>query len=178
MKKTIVVAVILVALFAGVVVSVGIRNSHSVPMSTTEQKSEGMGEIVATSSVDDTTDTAVQSEPESPAIIALDIKPWEWVTATYADGRTVSPNAPGDFTMTFSASGGVSFSTDCNSMSSSYEAYASGLTFGPIASTKMYCEGSKETEFAALISETKTYRFTDTGELILETATGDTMLFE
>lgn len=108
----------------------------------------------------------------------LDVKPWEWVSATYADGTTVAPKNADDFIMTFSSSGGVSFETDCNSMSSSYEAYVGGLTFGPIASTKMFCEGSQETEFAKLISETKTYHFTTKGELILETSEGATAVFK
>lgn len=125
----------------------------------------------------DETEITESETPTEPTLRALDLKPWEWVSATYADGHTSEPNKAGDFVMTFGAGGGVSFETDCNSMSSSYEAYTGGLTFAPIASTRMYCEGSKETEFAELIMATKRYRFTDGGELILETETGDTILF-
>ena len=133
-------------------------------------------EATTTSEVSD--DEADQSEAKAePSLRALDVKPWEWVSATYADGRTLAPTTEGDFVMTFGGGGGVSFKTDCNSMSSSYEAYTGGLTFAPIASTKMYCEGSKETEFAALIAETKTYRFTERGELVLETEAGDSVTF-
>jgi heat shock protein HslJ len=134
--------------------------------------------LSATSS-DVTASTTVKEEDiAEPALLALDVKPWEWVSATYADGRTLAPTTKGDFVMTFGAGGGVSFETDCNSMSSSYEAYTGGLTFAPIASTKMYCEGSKETEFAKLIAETKTYRFTQKGELLLETGAGDVVTFK
>ncbi len=124
------------------------------------------------------TEEVDESEAKAePSLRALDVKPWEWVSATYADGHTVAPNTEGDFVMIFGAGGGVLFETDCNSMSSSYEAYTGGLTFAPIASTKMYCEGSKESEFSSLIASTKTYHFTDKGELVLKTEAGDSIVF-
>lgn len=132
---------------------------------------------LASSTEEEMATTSTSEVASEPGLRSLDMKSWEWVSATYADGRIVTPHAKGDFVMTFGAGGGVSFDTDCNSMSSSYEAYTGGLTFAPIASTKMYCEGSKETEFATLITDTKTYHFTTKGELILETGEGATVVF-
>lgn len=129
-------------------------------------------DVLASSTVTNSEDIA------EPALLSLAVKPWEWVSATYGDGRSIAPTTEGDFVMTFGAGGGVSFETDCNSMSSSYEAYTGGLTFAPIASTKMYCEGSKEVEFSELIADTVTYSFTTKGELVLETKAGAQIVFK
>lgn len=85
---------------------------------------------------------------------------------------TVTPNKPGAFTLTFASEGNVAIGTDCNSMSGTYEKIGSGgekqkITFGPIASTMMYCEGSQEQEFSGLLAKTSAYAFTGKGELLL-----------
>lgn len=184
MKKTYVVfSVVLVAVVVAWVVLVKLP-ALSVPPkipddTTATTTAEALPIDIASSTVRATSTPLEEGEGVAePALRTLDVKPWQWVGATYADGSTVAPKTVGDFVMTFSSSGGVSFDTDCNSMSSSFEAYSGGLTFGPIASTKMYCEGSKETEFAQLISDTKTYRFTAKGELVLETSEGATAVFK
>jgi heat shock protein HslJ len=177
--NTLLLLLIALIVFVGGYFYLDTTNTEPSYIVTDEQVSVSTTDSAATSSTEERNEDARDtSEPQPVTIIALDVKSWEWVSATYADGRTLTPNTAGDFVMTFGAGGGVSFSTDCNSMSSSYEAYTGGLAFAPIASTKMYCEGSRENEFAALISETKTYRFTDKGELVLETKTGDILLFK
>ena len=37
-----------------------------------------------------------------------------------------------------------------------------------MAMTRMYCEGSQETEFVKMLLEVRSYFFTDEGELIFE----------
>lgn len=113
----------------------------------------------------------------SPTLMALDMKEWKWVEAEFADGRVLTPTKPDVFNLTFGAGGGVAIGTDCNSMSSSYEAYSGALTFGPISSTKMYCEGSQEAEFAQLLDSFATYQFTGKGELIVKTTDDTKVIF-
>jgi len=102
-----------------------------------------------------------------PSRMTLDMTVWRWVKASYNDGRTVTPKEPGIFTLTFK-NGLFSAKTDCNSMSGSYSAKDGLITFGPIAMTKMYCEGSQEQDFAKLIENSAGYHFTSRGELILD----------
>jgi heat shock protein HslJ len=49
--------------------------------------------------------------------------------------------------------------TSCNSFSGSFTATENSLKFGPIASTKMFCEKSVETEFLAVLHSVDRYRF-------------------
>lgn len=53
-------------------------------------------------------------------------------------------------------------------MGGSYVAGADTIMFSQIFSTKMYCEGSQETEFASLLENTQGYHFTSRGQLILD----------
>jgi heat shock protein HslJ len=84
----------------------------------------------------------------------------------------VTPKTAGAFTLTFTGEGTVAIGTDCNSMSGTYEKAGSGsgkqsFSFGPIASTMMYCEGSQEQDFSGMLTKTNAYAFTSKGELLL-----------
>lgn len=104
-----------------------------------------------------------------PSRMKLDMQTWKWIRAQYNDGREILPKQPGKFTLTFETiKGRFSATTDCNQMSGAYTVTGNQLSFGPIAQTKMYCEGSQETEFASLLDNTASYLFTSRGELILE----------
>jgi heat shock protein HslJ len=103
-----------------------------------------------------------------PARMTLTMKPWNWVRTAYSDGTVATPATPGVFTLTFSDDSTFSAATDCNSMSGGYTAADGAISFGPIAATKKYCEGSQEAEFAKILSDTATYHFTSKGELILD----------
>ena len=103
-----------------------------------------------------------------PSRMTLDMKSWTWISALYEDGREVKPKNSADFGVMFTNDGRVSIKTDCNSGSGSYTVANGQLTFGPIASTKMYCEGSQESEFFQLLTNTSGYLFTSKGELILQ----------
>lgn len=103
-----------------------------------------------------------------PSAMSLSMKEWTWVSALYNDGRKVAPNRPGDFTLTFAGDGAFSAKTDCNSMSGSYVADEGSLSFGPIAATLMFCEGSQESEFARILEGAAGYHFTPRGELVLD----------
>lgn len=112
----------------------------------------------------------VAENPEGeadPARMTLDMTKWNWIKAHYNDGREILPKKEKIFTLTFNKEGRFSATTDCNSMSGEYKAQQGAINFENIASTEMYCEGSQESEFAELLTNTTNYHFTSRGELIL-----------
>ena len=68
----------------------------------------------------------------------------------------------------FNKDGSIAIGTDCNTMRGTYTVQGNTLTFSQMISTKMYCEGSQEQEFASHVHEVGSYLFTSKGELILE----------
>ncbi len=103
-----------------------------------------------------------------PSRMSLEMKTWVWVDALYNDERRVTPKKAGVFTITFKADGTFSATTDCNGLSGKFAREQGSITFGPIASTLMYCEGSQETVFSELIRDTSAFHFTSKGELIFD----------
>jgi heat shock protein HslJ len=99
----------------------------------------------------------------------IDMLAWEFVRSEY-DGTVIVPKNSGVFALTFKPDGTVQIATDCNSMSAPYTTQGYSLTFGPITSTKMYCEGSQETEFAKVLSDVHAYSFAENGDLLLRFA--------
>jgi len=80
-------------------------------------------------------------------------KTWVLADATRADGTSFIPKRADAFTLTFSEDGSVSIGTDCNNMGGQYTASGSSLGIQNIFSTMMYCEGSQESDFSALLGE-------------------------
>ncbi|HXY05704.1 MAG TPA: META domain-containing protein [Burkholderiaceae bacterium] len=95
-------------------------------------------------------------------------KRWIWRLATYGDGTRIEPRVPEKFTLTFSPDGTFAATTDCNALSGSYTAEKNELSFGPIASTRMFCEGSQEQDFQELLAQVHAYHFGPNGELVLD----------
>lgn len=113
-----------------------------------------------------------------PDRMSLSMKKWEWIKTQLNDGTTIEPNKSGVFSITFNKDGTVNIKTDCNAMLGEYTVKEKTLTFGPLASTKMYCEGSQEQMFAQTLSNINGFLFTSRGELILEIKMGSgTMVF-
>lgn len=109
--------------------------------------------------------------------MTLSMKTWNWQRTDYTDGKVVTPNKENVFGLTFK-DGSVSAKTDCNSIGGSYTTKGSELTFGPMMSTLMYCEGSQESEFSSALGEVGSFKFTSRGQLILELKSGKgTMTF-
>ena len=98
--------------------------------------------------------------------MTLSMKTWHWIKAIDQDGRETVPTHSGAFTLTFTNAGTFAATTDCNSLSGTYTAHEGWLAFGPIAATKMYCEGAQEGVFATLLEQTQRYHFTARGELV------------
>jgi heat shock protein HslJ len=101
----------------------------------------------------------------NPAKMSLEMKTWTWINTRYSDGKVVTPAKANAFTLTFK-DGKVSATTDCNRMFGGYTVSGSRLSFGNLASTRMFCEGSQENEFAKMLGATQGYRFTSKGELV------------
>jgi heat shock protein HslJ len=102
-----------------------------------------------------------------PARMTLEMKPWVWVAARYADGSELLPRRSDAFTLTFGADGRFAATTDCNRMGGTYTAAGDAMKFGNVFATRMFCEGSQENEFSALLNAVVSYRFTARGQLIL-----------
>lgn len=103
-----------------------------------------------------------------PSRMTLGMKTWIWQSSLYNDGREITPKKAGVFTLTFNE-GEFTATTDCNQMGGTYEtAPDNRITFSDIYMTKMFCEGSQETEFSQMLTNTSGYHFTSKGELILD----------
>lgn len=102
-----------------------------------------------------------------PSRMKLNMKTWNWVKTTYSGGEEVKPSAENKFTVTFKDDKTFSATTDCNGVGGGYETSGSSITFGQMASTLMYCEGSQEGIFTSTLADTQSYNFTSKGELIL-----------
>ena len=108
----------------------------------------------------------------NPATMTLGMKPWVWVNARYDDGREIVPRQANAFTLTFAADGRFTATTDCNRIGGTYAAVDERLTFSDTFATKMFCDGSQEGAFTAMLISTARYRFTSRGQLILELEPG------
>ncbi len=106
---------------------------------------------------------------ENPVVTSgFTSKTWQWVSASYNDGRLVTPNRPEAFTLTFKTDGSFGVTTDCNGGGGTYTVKGSELVLSEMMTTLMYCEGSQESEFQQLLMNTSGYHFSGAGELILD----------
>lgn len=103
-----------------------------------------------------------------PERMTLDMQTWAWISTLYNDGKSVIPKKAKAFTLTFKKEGTFSATTDCNSMSGTYSIKGNKISFGQMASTMMYCDGSQESEFAKMLQESQIYHFTSKRELVFD----------
>lgn len=104
---------------------------------------------------------------------------WIW-QATSEDGKIVEPKDKDKFTISFNTSDKtMNATTDCNTIFGPYTVNAANeITFGALGMTRMYCEGSQETEFSDGLSKVKKFYFNGSGALVLEFSSPDNyMLF-
>ncbi len=100
--------------------------------------------------------------------MSLSMKTWNWISAQYNDGRTVTPSKSGKFTITFKSDSTFSATTDCNGIGGEYVAKQGSISLTKMVSTLMYCEGSQEADFSKLLSDAAGYHFTSKGELVFD----------
>lgn len=101
-------------------------------------------------------------------VLALSESVWVWDKTLMNDDTTIIPQKSGAFSISFTKDGNVSGTTDCNGFSGTYTLSGEGvITFGPIASTKMFCEGSQEQVFLNYLSTEQRVFFDEAGNLVL-----------
>lgn len=92
---------------------------------------------------------------------------WIWTETIVNNDTSVIPKKTGVFSITLT-DGKVIGKTDCNSFFSTYEIGSDGIiSFGPIGSTKMACEGSEEAIFTDFISKSSRYTLDPNKNLVL-----------
>lgn len=107
------------------------------------------------------------SQPVGNASIIQD-QTWVWTETIANNDTSVTPKKAGAFTLTLNADGSANGTTDCNSFFTTYTIATDGIiSFGPIGSTKMACEGSQEALFTDFISKTSRYTLDTNGNLVL-----------
>ena len=106
-----------------------------------------------------------------PSRMTLGMHTWTWIETAYNNDTVERPTEPTKkeaFTLTF-VDGRVQGTTDCNGFGGAYTVDGHKIQFDDkMAMTRMYCEGSQETEFVKMLLEVRSYFFTDEGELIFE----------
>ncbi len=124
----------------------------------------------------------LNTENLKPVLVANE---WVWIktelgTRPIVDPNlVVTPNKKGDFVLTFLDEGSISIKTDCNRMGGTYKFSENKITFGSFMSTLMYCEGSKENEFAKMLQENKIYSLSfDNNNQNMFLTSDQTMYFE
>ena len=103
-----------------------------------------------------------------PKVMTLTMKSWVWQQALYNDGKEIIPETKDAFTLTFSDAHTVLIATDCNTASGSYIVKNNTIEFSEFRTTRMYCEGSQESEFLKLLQKAQSFHFTGRGELIFD----------
>ncbi len=84
---------------------------------------------------------------------------WKWTRTEAVEDGTESSNS---FTITLSKDKRVQVTTDCNSGQGLYTLEDSGsMEFNAIATTKMFCEGSMESEFLSQLEQVSSYEYKD-----------------
>lgn len=102
---------------------------------------------------------------------------WNWEKAVSAEGEFI-PKQKEEFTITFSDDGKVNGTTDCNGFFGEYqiEEYQ-GLSFSPLATTMMYCEGSEEAIFTGYLASSTSYTLNSPEELVITLQDSSTLHF-
>lgn len=94
-------------------------------------------------------DSGTATTTESIATTTLPLAgEWVWLKTVVGES-TRSPEKPGVFSVSFSE-GKLSGTTDCNGFNGTYERVEDTITISALATTKMFCEDSKEMEFTQL----------------------------
>lgn len=104
---------------------------------------------------------------DSSIIGKLTSTSWVWQKTIMNDDTTIEPVNAGAFSLTFTADGNVSGTTDCNNFFGTYNLTDGKIVFGPLASTLMYCEGSQESVFTRSLENIDSVFFDANDNLVL-----------
>jgi heat shock protein HslJ len=112
---------------------------------------------------DGTPETITQSD----SIGSLLSHTWVWEQTIMSDDTIITPEKTESFSLTFGSDGRVTGTTDCNNFFGSYSLDESQITFGPLANTLMYCEGSQESVFTRQLENVQMVFFDENDNLVL-----------
>lgn len=162
MKKIVIVlsSLVLLVLIAGVYKFNFTDDDIIIPLETTGENNTPPTENTPSIQVKDIEDTP---QPK----MTLGMKTWIWTSTQYSDDKIVKPLKENKFTLTINKDNTFSATTDCNNIGGEYTTKDNQIAFSKMMSTKMYCEGSQEADFAKMLNETQNYLFTEKGELAL-----------
>lgn len=82
---------------------------------------------------------------------------WIWVSTIMNDGTSITPENPDSFSINFNEDGSFTGTTDCNSFFGKLTIENNKMVFGPIGSTKMFCEDSQEIDFLKALAEVESF---------------------
>ena len=108
----------------------------------------------------------------NPSQMTLTMQPWTWIKKINNDDLEIVPTRSDLFKLTFMEDGTFSATTDCNSVSGSYEALDDTIIFEHVVATLMFCADSNEADFMSVLNDAVGYHFTSKGELILDLKSG------
>jgi len=108
-----------------------------------------------------------------------DLEGKRWVLESYGDRGSPTIIIEDSTVSAEFTEGQINGSAGCNNYFGSYEVSGKNLTFGPVASTEMYCmdpEGIMDQEYAYLKSLGQAETYEISGGKLLITCTGDQLL--
>ncbi len=91
---------------------------------------------------------------------------WYWKETLMNDGTRTAPNDPKQFKLTFEDALNMNTTTDCNNGAGTYYTSGGKIAFGPMAVTKMFCEGSQEDVYFQALNQIESYML-DVSKLVL-----------
>ncbi len=152
-----ILACIVAATFLSAGLGCGLQQQSSLVTATVSPPANAADSVWA--------DNPDEADPER---MTLPMKNWTWIRTVYNNDKIVAPTKPGVFTLTFKSDSTVNAATDCNRMAGSYSIDGRLISFSKLATTRMYCPDSQESEFADMLSQVAAFLFTSKGELVLE----------
>jgi len=103
----------------------------------------------------------------------------EWTLISYGDTTNPTPALPNiETSINFGADGQFGGSVGCNSFGAGYQVSGNQITFEPVYSTLMFCEGTmdQETVFLNILSEQKLNFELSGNQLTLTTQDGSSVI--
>jgi heat shock protein HslJ len=117
--------------------------------------------------------TLVGGAPATPGPeVGLSPVVWRLIAIAPTDGVAVVPDDPAKYTVQFRPDGRVAVKADCNSGQGRYAVQDSGLTIGPIATTRVACpEGSLFDDYVGSLGRVASFAY-DGAALVLTLGAG------
>ena len=94
-------------------------------------------------------------------------KEWVWQESILSESQIIKPRI-NTFKIKFSLDRTFTASTDCNTVSGSFNLNNSKINFSNLVTTQMYCPKSLEPNFTSELEQAETYKFSDKNQLIIE----------